>query len=175
MRWFAKGHLTEVVDGDLRMKFAWLLEDAGIVRELSATARDASNPFWYKMSLIILFDQLTRNIYRGTARAYSGDEIILPLALQLAKSIEEMPFHFQATICICLCHAEDNRIQNILRSILDRISKRNKRDSCLLVAALQEIQKKHQERIALFCRFPERNAALGRTNFVEEAAYLAQL
>jgi len=120
---------------------------------------------------------VTRNIFRGTTRAYSGDKIALPLALELAESIETLPFHFQATVCICLCHAEDARIQGVLRDCIDKIANqahasKNHRG---LIAALHEIQKKHEERIVLFSRFPERNAILGRKNSKQEAAYLAQL
>jgi len=178
MRWFVKGELTEVVDRTMKQQFAWLLEDDIVQAQLVSSASDSTkNCLWYRMALILLFDQVTRNIYRGTSLAYSGDAIARPLALELAESFffETLPFHFQATVCICLCHAEDARIQSILRECLEKIiSKQNNNDRCL-VAALQEIQKKHEERIVLFGRFPERNVALGRTNSVEEEAYLAQL
>lgn len=193
-RWFAKGDLTEIVDLTMRQQFAWLLEDESARKALLANSTTATDRqqhsssclclLWRKIALILLFDQVTRNIYRGTPLAYSGDAIALPLAMELAdeesKIFERLPFHFQATVCICLCHAEDARVQSVLK---DRVAKLVERQDYekgannhrCLVAALQEIQKKHEERIALFGRFPERNEILGRASTQQEAAYLEQM
>jgi len=108
--------------------------------------------------LVVLLDQVTRNVYRGTPQAYSGDEVALSLTLSLAvSSIESLPFHFQATVCVvCRCHAEDAHIQGILRACLDKIENQRcagSQHACSL-AALREMQKEHEERIVLFGRLP---------------------
>jgi len=184
MRWFAKGELTKIVDHDLRQQFAWMLADESVRAALGNRVIDRnghhSSCLWHKIALILLFDQVTRNVYRGTPQAYSGDTIALPLALELAEkeTFKRLPFHFQATVCICLCHAEDAHIQSVLKDSIAKLEQQDCEKSAnnrFLVTALQEIQKKHEERIALFGRFPERNAILGRTSTPQEAAYIAQL
>ena len=179
MRWFAKDKLTERVDCEIRQNFARMIMDDERVHAVAMLIHTTTAPLWLKLAVIVLFDQVTRNVYRGTPLADSGDAVALPLALDLTeKELEQLPFHFQCTVCICLCHAEDAGVQSLLQRSISNMVKHSPhqgKQQCNLVAALQEIQKKHEERIALFGRFPERNAALGRSSTAQEAAYLAQL
>ena len=42
----------------------------------------------------------------------------------------------------------------------------------MVTQALRQISKRHHERVELFGRFPERNAALGRAGTVAEEVYM---
>lgn len=61
------------------------------------------------IGLIILFDQIPRNIFRGKPKAWATD----PLAQSLAKGLRsnketysKLPLHFKLTLCICMLHSE---------------------------------------------------------------------
>ncbi|MBS1889952.1 MAG: DUF924 family protein [Actinobacteria bacterium] len=61
------------------------------------------------MGLIILYDQIPRNIFRGRPEAWATD----PLAQALTKSLRsdkevycKLPIHFRLTLCICMLHSE---------------------------------------------------------------------
>ena len=145
MRWFAKDKLTERVDCEIRQNFAWMIMDDERVHAVAMLIHTTTAPLWLKLAVIVLFDQVTRNVYRGTPLAYSGDAVSLPLALDLTeKELEQLPFHFQCTVWICLCNAEDAGVQAVLqRSIANMVkdSPHQGKQQCNLVAALQEIQK----------------------------------
>jgi uncharacterized protein (DUF924 family) len=105
---------------------------------------------------VVLFDQLSRNMFRGHADAYSTD----PLALAIAKSAVD--------------HALDEMLSEDERSFLympfqhsEKIADQER--SLLLFTALGnanslDFARKHRDMIAKYGRFPARNAALGRAN-----------
>jgi uncharacterized protein (DUF924 family) len=175
-KWFAKGEATALVDHEMKEQFGWMLDDAESIESFvkSAASNEESLPLWERFAIIVLLDQVTRNVKRGTAAAYAYDNVALSLALALVHDdglFEALPLQFQATICICLCHAENMQVQRLLLDCLTHISNHQE----AIVAALKEIVMKHVERIELFGRFPERNRALGRPNTPREDAYLRQL
>lgn len=90
-RWFAKGELTLQVDRMMSERFGWLLDAVQPVND--------SLPRWERLARIILFDQVSRNVHRGTPQAYANDAKALPLALDFlinAAVMAVLPFHFQA-------------------------------------------------------------------------------
>lgn len=118
------------------------------------------------LALMILLDQFPRNLFRGTARMFAGDERALSLAKEalrlgfdqnLAKSQQMffyLPFEHSESLddqrrCIDLFKAADN-------------------DDMLKWALA------HHDIIARFGRFPHRNEALGRTSTTEETAFLKE-
>ncbi|MCP4519603.1 MAG: DUF924 domain-containing protein, partial [Delftia sp.] len=70
--WFIKSDAT---DDQIRERFGALVEDA-LAGQLDGWADTALG----RLALIVLLDQFTRNLFRGTARSFAGD----PQALQLA-------------------------------------------------------------------------------------------
>lgn len=61
------------------------------------------------MGLIILFDQIPRNVFRGKPKAWATD----PLAQSMAKKMRSdkgiysvLPVQFRLTLCICMLHSE---------------------------------------------------------------------
>lgn len=118
------------------------------------------------LAAIILVDQLSRNIHRGTAEAFAAD----PLGLELALSGIASGFHHQlapeerAFLYMPLMHAEDRGVQ--------RFALR-----CFAEPALEEnldFARHHAAVIERFGRFPSRNAALGRASTPEEERFLAE-
>jgi uncharacterized protein (DUF924 family) len=76
--WFSK---HEAFDAEIRKNFGLQVEAAlaGKLIEWDATAEGT-------LAHLLLLDQFTRNIFRGTAKAFSGDALALTLAKSLVSS-----------------------------------------------------------------------------------------
>ena len=110
----------------------------------------------------ILFDQFPRNMFRGTADAYSTDT----LALAIADGAVERKFDHELApeerkfLYMPLMHSEHLDDQNRGVLLFTRLG-----DEHQLGYA-----KHHRDVIARFGRFPHRNAVLGRASRPEEIA-----
>lgn len=159
--WFRK---DAAFDEAIRARFGALV-DAALDGRLPAPAgTDAT------LARLILLDQFPRNLFRGQARAFTGDAQARALALTMIDAGAERALHplQRWFVYLPLEHAEDLALQ-------DR--------SCALFAALSagapgfesalDYAERHRDVIRRFGRFPHRNAALGRESTAEELAYLA--
>ncbi|MGB1440693.1 MAG: DUF924 family protein, partial [Candidatus Puniceispirillaceae bacterium] len=72
--WFTK---SDAFDRQIETRFGELVERA-LLAQLDSWSADPSS----RLALIILLDQFTRNIFRQSARAFSGDEMALALSLR---------------------------------------------------------------------------------------------
>jgi uncharacterized protein (DUF924 family) len=128
-----------------------------------------------RLALIILFDQVPRNIYRGTAAAYAFDREALTLAaegLQLAADAalttpERLFFYLP------LEHAESIEVQNTSMAAFDRLVAEAPAEFREFATSLRGYALKHREVIEKFGRFPMRNKFLGRESTPAELAWLA--
>ena len=120
------------------------------------------------LALCILLDQFTRNVYRGTARAFATDHKILGIAKRAIdagwhKMLDPVAGRF---FMLPFEHGEDLAIQDrgveLFAALRGTESGDKSYDSML----------KHRQIIADFGRFPHRNKALGRTNSPAEDVYL---
>lgn len=118
------------------------------------------------LAAIILLDQFSRNIHRGSAEAFTGD----PLAQQLTRIgldrgwDRTMSDDRREFLYMPLMHAEDPAIQKLC---LEKFGELGDAENL-------RYARDHAEVIDRFGRFPSRNAALGRETTPEEAAYLSQ-
>ena len=116
------------------------------------------------LALLLLLDQIPRNVFRGNAHAFATD----PLALHFAGRALEAGFDqavespMRAFFYLPFEHAEDmaaqDRAVRLFEAMGSELHTRYARD--------------HREAIAKFGRFPHRNAALGRETTPEEQAWL---
>lgn len=123
------------------------------------------------LARILLLDQFTRNIYRGTPRAFAGDAMALAAAqraiddgchlrlIPVERMFIYMPFE----------HAEDAAAQARAVALFRTLDATHGGFKSALDYALR-----HQAVIDRFGRFPHRNALLGRASTEEETAFLAQ-
>jgi uncharacterized protein (DUF924 family) len=116
------------------------------------------------LALLVLLDQIPRNVFRKNAHAWAAD----PLARHYAARAIDAGFDRQVDADLRLFfympfeHSEDIADQE--RSVaLHRTLPGKDADAWAV---------KHYEVIRRFGRFPHRNAALGRANTPEEQAYL---
>jgi uncharacterized protein (DUF924 family) len=164
--WFGGGPAQ---DETIRQRFGELVDEAlnGGLTGWEAEPRA-------RLALIVLLDQLSRNVHRGQRRAFDGDARAQRLTrLSLAEGLD-------ATLtpagCVFLymplMHAEHlelqdecvARFQQLVDSSPDHL--RDKLASNLRFAVL------HRDIVAQYGRFPHRNAVLGRTGTPEEEAFL---
>ncbi|MCE2517686.1 MAG: DUF924 domain-containing protein, partial [Alphaproteobacteria bacterium] len=117
------------------------------------------------LALILLLDQMTRNIFRNTPRAFSGDDMALALCL---KGVErgdleafDNIFHRQFLL-MPMMHAEDLEIQKNSLPLFEQYTE----------ARTYEYAVKHMVIIERFGYFPHRNSILGRPLSAEEEEFL---
>lgn len=146
-------------DAIVRGRFGALVEEAASDK-LDHWAGSAEGA----RALIILLDQFTRNIYRGTAKAFVADEKAREIARNaIASGFDEgLNRHERNFMYLPLEHSEDLKDQE---------------DCCRLIASIGsegylKFARSHRDIIARFGRFPHRNKILGRINTPEEEEYL---
>ena len=118
------------------------------------------------LALILLLDQFTRNIYRDTPRAFSGDEMGLALSLRCIERnylSHEDPAYRQFML-MPMMHSEDLAVQERSLPLFESLTN----------PLTHEYAVKHRDIIARFGRFPHRNAILGRPSTDEELEFLKQ-
>jgi uncharacterized protein (DUF924 family) len=119
------------------------------------------------LALVLLFDQVPRNIFRGTARAFAYDAE----ARRIARIVlergwdQELPVERRAFLYLPFEHSENLADQEL--SV--RLFRERTEDPEYVKYA-----EAHLDVIRRFGRFPHRNAALGRDSTEAEKAYLAQ-
>ncbi len=156
-------------DADIRARLEPLLERAAR-GELAGWAGSPKR----RLALILLFDQVPRNSYRGTAAAFAFDREALQLAaegIQLAADAALDPIE-RIFFYLPLEHAESLEAQDAAIDAFARLvaeAPPELRDYCAYTA---QYAKKHRDLIAQFGRFPHRNAILGRDPTPAESAWL---
>jgi len=129
-----------------------------------------------RLALIILFDQVPRNSYRGTAAAFAFDREALALSvegLNLAADAALEPAE-RLFFYLPLEHAESLEAQDMAIASFERLVAEAPAELREFCAGLLGYAHKHRDLILKFGRFPHRNGVLGRADTAEEAAWLAE-
>jgi uncharacterized protein (DUF924 family) len=119
-----------------------------------------------RLAEIIVLDQFSRNIYRGTPRAFASDS----MALVLAQEAVALGVHAalsgpeRAFLLMPYMHSESPLIHVQAERLFSVPGLEDNHRSAL----------KHKAIIDRFGRYPHRNAILGRVSTAEETAFLAQ-
>lgn len=157
--WFKKD--TEF-DQQLAQRFGALVEKA-LAGQLDKWAENRDG----RLALILLLDQMTRNIFRDTPRAFAGDEMACALSLRsvaegfLDKEADLNRRHF---LLMPMMHSEDIQIQKQSLPLFKTYTQEMTYDYAI----------RHCEIVERFGRFPHRNSILGRPSTTEEAEFLKQ-
>jgi len=150
----------------LRTRYGALLDAAcdGACDHWAATPLGA-------LALIVVLDQFSRNIHRGTPRAFAADSKALALARRVVAAgwDAQLPSgHHRAFAYLPFEHDESHESQReavrLCAGIRDEAGCESYHDFALRHAAVVE----------RFGRFPHRNAILGRASTDEEAAFLRE-
>jgi len=162
--WFSK---DVELDARMRERFGADVERAAR-GELDGWKQDPRG----RLALIILLDQFSRNIYRGTAGAFGNDARALELALEGLRNGEERQLrdaerHF---LLMPLMHSENLDAQNLCVDTFRRMEAEQRE----AVKGGLRYAELHRDIVARFGRFPHRNALLGRASTPEEIECLKQ-
>lgn len=155
-RWFTK---SPAFDGTLKVRFGDALQQA----RAGAFDRWGETPAG-ALGLVILLDQISRNIHRGSPLAFAADQ----QALRLANGWIAKGFHHKLTpprarwLIMPFEHAEDLDAQRRGVALFQTMG----------LAEQAYWAQVHLDIIARFGRFPHRNAVLGRLSTTAETAFL---
>lgn len=117
-----------------------------------------------RLAEIIVLDQMTRNMFRGTAEAFSGDRLALRRAMEAvaAKDDQKLPIEQRQFIYMPYMHSEDLQVHEIAVQLFNQKGMEERLKYEIL----------HKEIIERFGRYPHRNAILGRASTSEEIEFL---
>lgn len=174
-KWFPRGTLgiegMKAVDRVIRERFTRLF-DAAVAEALDW--RIETNPY-ENLAYIILIDQFSRHIYRGSARAFEHDALALAAAeLNIERRFYAYYFTgYQKLFVVApLIHHEElgtqERSLRYLKALNEHADHRYEFLGVLKKAVA------HYQVILMFGRFPHRNERLGRPHSALEAAYLGK-
>jgi uncharacterized protein (DUF924 family) len=153
-------------DAEVRTRFGALIERAlrGELEAWAATPEGA-------LAQVLLLDQLTRNAFRDTARAFAGDARALAASQAMVgrRQDELLPPEQRAFVYMPYEHAEGLAMQDEAVRLFTRLTEAAPGEREQL-----DYARRHQAVIQRFGRFPHRNRALGRRSTSEEAAFLEQ-
>jgi uncharacterized protein (DUF924 family) len=151
---------TPAFDGQLRDRFLNLYEEAaaGGLTGWRADGRGC-------LGLVLLLDQLPRNVFRGSSQAFATDAQAravtrYPLEMAFDQQLSEAQRLF---LYLPLEHSEDLADQDRSVALIAQLTSE---------PMWKDYADKHRAVIARFGRFPHRNAVLGRESTAEETAFL---
>jgi len=127
------------------------------------------NTFFEYIGLLILYDQISRNIFRGTSKAYKYDQKSYSLVKKLIHCYDKLPLIIQIMFVLVLIHQEDKICQSKSKEVISNLENKI---SNHLFSKLTEIVKNHNLRIELFGRIPERNLILDRKSTQTEIVFM---
>ena len=156
----------------------WFASNDALDRRIAAefgalipAARAGALEFWRvsatgRLAEVLVLDQFSRNVFRGHADAFAGDDMALALAKQAIEvgAAQHLAARERAFLYLPFMHSESLAEHGRALELFSE------------PGLEQQLQHEHRHRAVLerFGRYPQRNAALGRTNTDEEAAFLAQ-
>ncbi len=127
-----------------------------------------------RLALIIALDQLPRNLFRGTPRAFKYDAYTAALCLAAAHTGEDKALKpiQRAFLYMPLQHFEDLQAQETGVRLYQRLADENP-EWPVFAEGFAAFARLHRDIIARFGRFPHRNKVLNRESTPEEAQYLS--
>ena len=165
-RWFGGG---AELDAEITARFGGAVDKA-----LAGGLRDWEQTLLHRLALIILLDQFTRNIFRGSARAFSGDTRAQQLVRQTIAAGEDaqLPWAARIFLYMPLMHAESPPLQDECVARFTRLVDDAPEALKQRLRGNLDYAHQHRDIIARYGRFPYRNAALGRADTPEEQDFL---
>lgn len=169
--WFQGG---PAVDAEITERFGPLVRQA--------VAGDL--PCWEvkplpRLALVLLLDQFTRNVFRGSPDAFAGDTRAQKLVLttltedaQALQALQNQPLAGQLFWGMPLMHAENMALQERSMAYFEALLTKSPEAQQPSVARSVASAKEHRDIVARFGRFPHRNVVLGRASTPEELDFL---
>ena len=174
-KWFPHGPRgvegSKKVDEEIRQKF---LPTYQAVLDGKIKWDIETNPF-ENLAYILLFDQFTRNMFRGTEQAYENDHLS---RAAVKHNISQGLYNYYFTgyqklfVVYPLMHHENIESQQMSLQFLKDINEHPEHPYEFLNALQKGVE--HFQMIFMFDRFPHRNVRQNRTDTKLEAIYLSK-
>ena len=128
------------------------------------------------LAFVILLDQMSRNMFRGTPAAFESDGRVRPVVEASLERGDDRRFNPLARTLFYLPLMHHEELQLIDRCVdLYQAALADARGLPRLVLMTELASaRRHREIVARFGRYPHRNAILGRPSTPEEAAFLTE-
>ncbi|VUD40961.1 hypothetical protein TDB9533_00389 [Thalassocella blandensis] len=119
-----------------------------------------------RLAEILVLDQFSRNIHRGSPLAFSADPLALALAQEaVARSLDkELDDEHRVFLYMPYMHSESQKIHEQAVLLFQTLGEHSS----------LEFELKHKAIIDRFGRYPHRNVILGRSSTEEEVAFLKE-
>ena len=170
-RWFGE---NEEIDREVRRRFTADYERAakGECDAWAETPRGA-------LALVILFDQLPRNMFRNTAKAFETDALAQQVSLTAidAGVDESLSLIERMFLYMPLMHSESLPLQKRALRLYEKLVKLAKErcpNNTDFYVFTYGFERKHYVIVERFGRYPHRNAMLGRESTPAETDFLTQ-
>lgn len=156
--WFKQ---SDALDNLIREQFAHTLQQAAACELF--TWRETTLG---RLAEIIVLDQFSRNIYRGTPQAFAQDPLALSLAQEAVrlKLDHELEPAQRSFLYMPYMHSESRIIHLQAVQLFEMLGN----------SVNLDFERKHQVIIERFGRYPHRNQILQRQSSVEEIEFLKQ-
>jgi len=164
----------------------WWGADPGVDREiterfgaLARQARTGELDAWREtargtLALVIVLDQFSRNIWRGTPEAFAGDTLaasVCQRAIESGLDSALRPIE-RAFLYMPLMHAEERSLARRCVACFEKLSSEIQQNYPTGYPDFLPHARQHAEIVERFGRYPHRNELLGRATTPEEQAFL---
>jgi uncharacterized protein (DUF924 family) len=119
-----------------------------------------------RLAEVIVLDQFSRNVFRGTPQAFAQDPQALALAQEAVRdgALQALSDIERAFLLLPYMHSESRVIHAEAEVLYERFAPREN----------YEFELRHKVIVDRFGRYPHRNAILGRASTAEELEFLRQ-
>lgn len=119
-----------------------------------------------RLAEIIVLDQFSRNVWRGTPHAFAQDAMALALSQEAVRNgaLANLNEHERAFLLMPWMHSESRVVHAEAEALFREHTP----------AGSYDFELRHKAIIDRFSRYPHRNAILGRVSTEDEAAFLKQ-
>jgi len=167
-KWFTK---SAAFDDEVRARFG----------DLHAAIARGENESWLddargRLAYVVVLDQLSRNMFRGTKEMFAFDERALAAAASGVENGHDRPLACaeRTFLYMPFMHAESldaqERCIELFRGLAEDLSD----PARSRVLNNVDYAVRHRDIVARFGRFPHRNELLGRPSTEEESAFLKE-
>jgi uncharacterized protein (DUF924 family) len=184
--WF--GDVDALGRSDVKHSRRWFMKDEAFDREIAdlfgqtyADVRAGLREAWLddprgRVAYVIVLDQFSRNMFRGSARMFEGDRQALAAAVEgVARHDDaQLTVNERSFLYMPYQHSEEIGMQERSVALFKELAESAPSELRGSLAAAVQYAERHREIIARFGRFPHRNTLLGRQSTPAELAFLAE-
>lgn len=129
-----------------------------------------------RLALVLLLDQLSRNVWRGTPAAFAQDDAARRLATEAVERGLDRALTAPQRVFLYLPfeHGESLADQRRSVALFEALAREVPERDRAAFERTADFARRHAAIVERFGRFPHRNAILGRVSTVEELAFLAE-